>query len=1048
MEKMFQNYYENIKLEYENVNENSEHTFRTYFQNFLIDFEKQFSKRDLLIKHEPLNVGNYGRPDFKITTNYLLTIGLIETKKIGDNLIDILKSDQIIKYSELSENIILTDYLNFYLLKNGEVVRYVNLFTEFDLSKKKFKVSESNISQLTNLLIEFFSAEPETIVTVDDLAKKLSHKAIFLREFSKENLATYKESSTNRLYAMYEVFRDTLLPSLETDYFSDIYAQTITYGLFLGGLNCNSTKDELNRYTAYSLMPNSFSLIKELFHNLDDFPKEVVWALDEILTILKVTDYAAIKHEFAEYRNKEKGFRDPFIYFYEDFLKQYDKTQRELRGVYYTPESVVSYIIRSIEEILKDTFGLKEGYINDRVTVLDFACGTGTFLLNVFKQALEKANIYGDKSFISKLLNDKLIKRFYGFELMVAPYVVAHLKISEFLKEQGCEIFEGNRLSVYLTNTLSNNEPKPFPFMPHLSFESKEANRKKNEDVLVVVGNPPYSGHSANKGALIDDFVKDYFISDGKPLKERNPKWLNDDYVKFIRFAQWKMSKLEQGVVGIITNHSYLDNPTFRGMRESLLNSFNEIYIIDLHGNSKKLEKSPDGSPDQNVFEIQQGVSIAIFVKTELKPKNCKIFYKDIYGNKEAKKSYLDSIVKSTTDWEEIYPDKPYYLFKPQNKKLRKQYNKLLSINDIFDKSSVGVVTARDNFTIDFNKEKLWKRIDEFRNLKIDDYDIRRLFNLKDNSKFKLSESRKNINSYDIKTYNSKFSQINYRPFDIRFIYYDDNVIERMRKDIMVNLQQDNIALISSRIVKYQYFAQCFISKYINDASHLATNTASSSYCFPLYILKNGVEKIFFGVSEPKATYDDTQEDKLHKVENFKPEFRKFLNKKYPVLKDYSPEEILGYIYAILHSNKYRNKYLEFLKIDFPRIPFFDSYQVFEELSEIGWKLIQYHLQNENPKTYLCRFLGDSDNFKVEKVERKDGKVWINKDRYFEGISDEVWNFYIGGYQVLDKWLKERKKYKLELDTDDVLHFINIVDILDYTIKTMGKIDLILDDLI
>lgn len=1045
---MFQNYYENIKLEYENVNENSEHTFRTYFQNFLIDFEKQFSKRDLLIKHEPLNVGNYGRPDFKITTNYLLTIGLIETKKIGDNLIDILKSDQIIKYSELSENIILTDYLNFYLLKNGEVVRYVNLFTEFDLSKKKYKVSESNISQLTNLLIEFFSAEPETIVTVDDLAKKLSNKAIFLREFSKENLATYKESSTNRLYAMYEVFRDTLLPALETDYFSDIYAQTITYGLFLGGLNCNSTKDELNRYTAYSLMPNSFSLIKELFHNLDDFPKEVVWAIDEILTILKVTDYAAIKHEFAEYRNKEKGFRDPFIYFYEDFLRQYDKTQRELRGVYYTPESVVSYIIRSIEEILVDTFNLKEGFINDRVTVLDFACGTGTFLLNVFKQALEKANIYGDKSFISKLLNDKLIKRFYGFELMVAPYVVAHLKISEFLKEQGYEIFEGNRLSVYLTNTLSNNEPKPFPFMPHLSFEGKEANRIKNEDVLVIVGNPPYSGHSANKGAWIDDFIKDYFISDGKPLKERNPKWLNDDYVKFIRFAQWKMSKLEQGVVGIITNHSYLDNPTFRGMRESLLNSFNEIYIIDLHGNSKKLEKSPDGSPDQNVFEIQQGVSIAIFVKTELKPKNCKIFYKDIYGNKEAKKSYLDSIVKSTTKWIEIHPDKPYYLFKPQNKKLRKQYNKFLSINDIFDKSSVGVVTARDNFTIDFNKEKLWKRIDEYRNLKIDDYDIRRIFNLKDNSKFKLSESRKNINSYDKKTYNSKFSQINYRPFDIRYIYYDDNVIERMRKDIMVNMQQDNIALISSRIVKYQNFAQCFISKYINDASLLATNTASSSYCFPLYILKNGVEKIFFGVSEPKATYDNAQEDELHKVENFKPEFRKFINKKYSVLKDYSPEEILGYIYAILHSNKYRNKYLEFLKIDFPRIPFVDSYQVFEELSEIGWELIQYHLQNESPKTYLCRFLGNSDNFTIEKVERKDNKVWINKDRYFEGISDEVWNFYIGGYQVLDKWLKERKKYKLELDTDDVLHFINIVDILDYTIKSMEKIDLILDNLI
>ena len=1042
---MFQNYYVSIKAEYESRNENSEHTFRTHFQNFLREFEQQYSSRNLLIKHEPLNVGSYGRPDFKITTDYHLTIGLIETKKIGDNLKDVLKSEQIKKYSELSDNIILTDYLDFYLVRNGEVVLHSWLFTEFDLDKKKFKVAETNIIQLKELLLEFFSAEPEPIVTVDDLAKKLSRKAIFLREFSKINLAE-NPVDENKLYSMYNVFRETLLPGLETDYFSDIYAQTICYGLFLGGLNCDSAKEQLNRFTAFSLMPNSFPLIKELFHNLDDFPTEVVWAIDEILTILKVTDYSAIKHEFAEYRNREQGFHDPFIYFYEDFLKQYDKNQRELRGVYYTPEPVVSYIVRSVEEVLKDTFGMPEGYVNDKVTVLDFACGTGTFLLNVFKQALDSAHRYGDKGFVNKMLNERLINRYYGFELLVAPYVVAHLKISEYLKEQGYSLWDGKRLSVYLTNTLSNNEPKPFGFMPHLSREGKEANRIKNEDVLVVMGNPPYSGHSANKGAWIDDFMKDYFVVDGNPLNERNPKWLNDDYVKFLRFAQWKMEKLKQGVVGVITNHSYLDNPTFRGMRQSLMNSYDEIYIIDLHGNAKKKEKSPDGSPDQNVFDIQQGVAIAIFVKKQLKPKSCRIFYHDVYGHREAKKAYLNTIVKSTTDWEEIYPDTPFYLFRPRNIDLLKKYNDGISLTEIFGKSSVGIVTSRDNFAIDFKKVKLVERLNKFRNLAFSDEDIQKKYKLKNNTKFNLSFSRQIINKYSQIEYNTKFCKISYRPFDDRYLFYDDYIIERMRKDIMINMQEDNIGLVSNRQVSTGKFNHVFVSSHIIESCFVSNKTKEIGYTYPLYILKNGEEKIFFGVSEPTSEYGELTKSGLVKTENIKPEFRKYIFKTYKRYVDFTPEQILGYIYAVLHSKIYREKYIEFLKIDFPRIPFADSAEIFEKMSELGWELIQHHLLNETVNFGLCKLSGEGSNYLVEKVERAEGKVWFNKERYFEGISDEVWDFHIGGYQVLDKWLKERKKHEVTLETEDILHFISVVDVIDYTIKTMEKIDEIAEE--
>ena len=985
---MFQNYYDNIKAEYISQNENSEHTFRTYLQNFLIEFEKEYSCRNMLIKHEPLKVGNYGRPDFKITTNYHLTIGLIETKKIGENLKGLLKSDQIHKYSQLSENIILTDYLDFYLIRKGEVVKHAFIFSEFDLPKKKFKVEKSNIEQLKELLIEFFSSEPDTITKVDDLAEKLAQKATYLREFSKINLSEYSYNVTNKLYAMYEVFRDTLLPTLETDYFSDIYAQTITYGLFLGGLNCNSAKDELNRYTAFSLMPNSFPLIKELFHNLDDFPKEIVWAIDEILAILKVTDYSAIKHEFAEYRNREQGFHDPFIYFYEDFLKKYDKTQRELRGVYYTPEPVVSYIVRSIEEVLKDTFGMPEGYVNDKVTVLDFACGTGTFLLNVFKQALESSYRYGDKNLVNKLLNERLINRFYGFELLVAPYVVAHLKISEYLKEQGYNLMEGNRLSIYLTNTLSNNEPKPFAFMPHLSMEGREANRIKNENVLVVVGNPPYSVSSQNKTGFISEDKLNLYKTAVK--SEKNIQPLSDDYIKFIRFAHWKMEKLEKGVVGIITNNSFLDGLIHRGMREELLKEFDEIYIVNLHGNSRIGEKSADGSKDENVFEIMQGVAISIFVKKDKnKNKKCKVFYKDLYGVKQSKYDYLWAHSTKNTDWTELNPETENFFFTIKDFKHIETYNLGYKIDEIFNLYSSGVKTHNDKENISFKK------------------------------------------------FNSELNNFyNYRPFDIRYINYDLKKIVRHRYKIIQHIiNKENIYLISCRNQKFNTLG--FISSHISDIRNFSNpGSIGTDYLFPLYIYQEN------GNTDENGNGYLFKE--AGKKDNFTKEFRNFVKEKYS--KKYTPEQILGYIYAILHSKIYREKYIEFLKIDFPRIPFVDSSDTFEKLSDIGWELIQQHLLNRKTNRGIAKLSGNRNNYLVEKVDRIDGKVYINEDRYFDGISDEIWNFYIGGYQVLDKWLKERKKHEITLETEDILHFLNIVDVIDYTIETMAEIDSLVEE--
>lgn len=1039
---IFDTYFKAVQEMYLADNESSEHTYRTAFQNLLSSFVAENIGRRLIIKHEPTKQADKGRPDFKVTTAEQLTIGLIETKKIGEDLRKILATKQLANYKQLSDNIIVTDYLQFYLIKNGEPIFNTTIFADYNLKNKKFKVEHTRIDELTKLFALFFESEPETIYRTQDLAVKLSEKAKFLREYCNDELNRESEEE-NLLQGLFTAFKDTLLPLLDNEYFADIYAQTLTYGLFLAALNCDDPLQMLNKDAAYRLLPNTFPLIKELFHRLDEFPAEIVWAVDEIISILKVTDFAAIKKEFAEYRRKEQGFNDPFIFFYEDFLKHYDKNQRELRGVYYTPESVVSYIVRSIEIILKKKFQLFDGLISDEVTLLDFATGTGTFLLNSFKHALEEARKFGDKYTVNKILNDRIIGKFYGFELLVAPYVVAHLKISEFLKEEGFLIDAGKRLNIYLTNTLTNNEPHPFPILPNLSKEGKEANKIKNKDILIILGNPPYSGHSANIDDWIKNEMKIYYEVDGKALGEKNPKWLQDDYVKFIRFAQWKMDKMDRGAIGIITNHSYLDNPTFRGMRQSLLKSFNEIYIIDLHGNAKKKEKSPDGSKDENVFDIQQGVAIAIFIKTEKNPKSCRIYHYDLFGLRQNKYNTLQELNITNTDWKEISPKSPFYLFVPRNEELLEKYNRGLNLHDIFKINSVGIVTARDEFVIDTNITNLKQKILDFKELTNSDEEIKAKYSLAENAKFDIEKKRGIIAKLTPDELNNKFSKILYRPFDSRFIFYHDALIERARKNIMVNMQEENIALCIGRqwsTVGSESFDVVFVSNNIVDFNLFRRGGEN---LFPLYILSNGEDRLFFGMKEPEVEYnaDNKTKSGLTKTPNFTKEFQEFINNQYKI--SFSPEQIMGYIYAVLHSPTYRNKYVGFLKIDFPRIPFTDDEELFKELSAIGEELISHHLLKVNYSKNICKIDGDSDNFKVEKVsyEPDSMKVWINKDRYFAPVPPEIWNFYIGGYQVLDKWLKERKKHDITLSGEDVQHFIKVVNVLGNTIETMQKID-------
>jgi len=1017
---MFKEYIDSILKEFVSNSESSEHSYRTYLQNMLNRFLSENIKRELIIKHEPTQVEGKGRPDFKIITQNILTIGLLETKKLGADLKKTLNTAQIERYKQLSDNIILTDYLRFILLVKGDVVCDTSLCSVEDLHSKQIKLEYTKTEELSRLLKQFFEAEPETIYKVETLAFKLAEKATFLREYCYIELEKDRDEA-NLMQGVYEVFKESLLPLLETHYFSDIYAQTLTYSLFLASLNCDEPHKQLNRSSAFSLLPHSFPLIKELFHRLDDFPKEITWAIDEIVNILKVTDFTAIKKEFSDYRNKDKGFNDPFIYFYEDFLTNYDKSQRELRGVYYTPEPVVSFIVRSIEEILKETFGLSDGLINKKVTLLDFATGTGTFLLNAFKLAIEQAQTLGDRQTVNKILNEQVVNNFYGFELLVAPYIVAQLKITEFLKELGYSLDEGKRINIFLTNTLTNKEPQPFPIMPALSKEGREANRIKNQDILVILGNPPYSVSSQNKAGFITDEKMLTYKEAVK--KEKNIQPLSDDYIKFIRFAHWKMENVEKGAIGIISNNSFIDGLIHKGMRMELMKTFNEIYIINLHGSSRIGEKSPDGTKDENVFEIMQGVCISLFVKNPNKSKESNVYYYDLFGTKKSKYEFLWNNSLRTVKWSQIYPNDEFYFFVKKNWTNREEYKKGYKIDEIFKIQSSGVKTHRDKFLIALQKELIEKRISTF--LKFDKSEIIREFGLNDTRDWKIKKvlEKGHFNKENIIDYH-------YRPFDKRYLYYDFNFIEpgTNRFNVMQHILKGSIALAIPRQIKTDLWRHIFVTEFIGD---IGFSKESTNY-FPLYLY---IDKNKNNISNG----NDFLFNQEGKRDNFTKEFRHFIKNKYK--NAYSPEQVMAYIYAVLHSPNYREKYNEFLRIDFPRVPFVESEELFLELSNIGTELINAHLLKKFPVSMNCRSEGETNNFKVDSIKYENNRIYFNKQRYFSNVPNEIWEYKVGGYQVLEKWLSERKKLNHSLTIEDLQHFINVVNVLEFTLQTMARID-------
>ncbi|MBS3906278.1 MAG: N-6 DNA methylase [Syntrophaceae bacterium] len=979
-----------------------------------------------------------GNPDFRVWDGKHSQVGYVEAKPPKANLDEIETSDQLKRYISTFPNLILTNFYEFRLYRNGQRVAHVLLARPYIPIKLKTIPPVERTDEFLALLEKFFQFSLPTKFTAESLAKELAPRTRFLRDqIIKEELRETSRSGARKILGFYEAFQKHLIFNLKPDEFADLYAQTITYGLFAARTRADGA---FNRILAYDLIPKTIGVLRDIFHFISFDPSEQLQAtVDDIAEVLAVADVRGILHQYF----KEGKGSDPIFHFYETFLAEYNPQERERRGVYYTPEPVVSYIVRSLNVILKEKFKRQDGFATQSVTVLDPAGGTLTFLAEAARLAVEEfVSKYGEGS-KAKFIEDHILKHFFAFELMMAPYAAGHLKMGYLLEELGHKLSGDERFQFYLTNTLEMEElaQTSLPGMASLSEESHLAAKvKKEKPILVILGNPPYSGHSANKGDWIKDQIETYKMVDGKPLGEKNPKWLQDDYVKFIRFAQWKIDQIGEGVLGFITNHGYLDNPTFRGMRQSLMNSFDEIYILDLHGNSLKKEKSPDGSKDENVFDIQQGVAIALFVKRKKNASSKTMMHSEIWGDREQKYQWLKRHELKKTDWSRLKPVSPLYLFVPRDERLNRRFQSYPSIQEIFPVNSVGIVTARDHFVIDFQKAPLQRRIEQFANLSLDDSFIAQAFSLKDTGAWKLKTARSKI--IDNNDRGKHYTQILYRPFDIRHLFYHDAVVERGRREVMRHMLQPNLAIILPRRVETAIpWSHVFLSSHLIE--HVAVSLKTIDYCFPLYLYEESgsggsgrrsgfsrYQPMF--VFEPAAAYSMRHANISSKL------FTSLSNayKKQP-----TPEEIFHYIYALLYSNAYRKKYAEFLKTDFPRIPFTKYYKLFKKLAEKGEELVELHLLKSRKLIKPIAKCEGSGNLRVEKVtyDPNKARVHINPEKWFEGIPPEVWEYHIGGYQVSEKWLKDRKGR--QLSSEEVAHYTRVITAIAETITIQETLD-------
>jgi len=1049
-------YIESINKRFK-LGNSTEHTFRGDLQTLIESLIFGISATN-----EPKRQA-CGAPDYILTKNDI-PVGFIEAKDIGDSDLDGAKKngnkEQFDRYKSSLNNIIFTDYLNFYLFRDKEIVSRVAIA---EIKYGAIVPIPNNFTIFTSLLKDFCNHRGQTIKSAQELAQMMAGKARLLSDVIEKALNEDIAKGLNTdLFSQLIAFKDILIHDIKTKEFADIYSQTITYGMFAARLH-DSTLDTFSRQEAAELIPKSNPFLRKLFNYIagPDIDDRIKWIVDSLVEIFLACNVSEILKNYG----KTTKMEDPIIHFYETFLTEYDPKLRKARGVWYTPAPVVNFIVRAVDDILKTEFDLKQGLADNskikikvdvqgkkveqevhKVQILDPATGTGTFLAEVVKHIHKKFE--GQQGIWSDYVETHLLPRLNGFELLMASYAMAHLQLDILLTETGFKPTNDKRLNIYLTNSLEESHPDSKTlFANWLSTEANEANRiKRDTPVMCVIGNPPYSGESANKGEWIMSLMEDYKKEPGgkEKLKERNPKWINDDYVKFLRYGQHFIEKNGSGVLAFINPHGFLDNPTFRGMRWNLLKTYDKIYTMDLHGNSKKKEKHPDGGADANVFDIMQGVAVTIFVKTGKKKINelGKVFHYDLFGKRDFKYHFLIENSVGSIDYKELPNVAPNYFFTDKDFDEQNKFNEGFSLNELFTINSAGIVTARDEFTIHFSKEDVKKTIEEF--IDLDDETARRRFNLgNDVRDWSVAGARS-----DLKNSGMDFSnivRIVYRPFEDRYTYFTGTTKGfhcMPRGEVMKHLfKKDNIGLICPKQVPDKENSGVYISKFI--AGHKTCSAYNINNIFPLYLYHESDRQQTIGQTVER-TPNLNKEIALKIAKSIRYMYAPDVNSVEDSFRDsgvtlIAPIDILDYIYAVLHSPTYREKYKEFLKIDFPRIPYPKKATIFWQLVKLGGEIREIHLlESHKFDNFITKYPINGNN-EVIKPSFNSGKVYINETQYFENVPELAWKFYIGGYQPAQKWLKDRKGRKLEFD--DIIHYQKIIVALTETDKLMKEID-------
>ena len=983
-----------------------EHSYRPALQQLLAAILP-----DLVVTNEPAR-SECGAPDFILirkTDN--LPVAFLEAKDIDDPDLAGRKQhkEQFNRYKASLNHIIFTDYLDFHLYEYGIWTDSVRIG---ELRNGKIYLLKGQKDKFDTLIRRLANAEPQPITSATKLAGQMAAKARLLAEVIKSAFKEENECYGNQqLQGQLEAFQRVLIHDLTPDGFADIYAQTIAYGMFAARLH-DPTPETFSRQEAATLIPKTNPFLRQIFQNIAgyDLDERIAWIVDELAVTFRVTNVTAVMGTYS--RNSRHN--DPMIHFYEDFLSAYDSKLRKAKGVWYTPQPVVHFIVKAVEKGERPTY--KRRF--HKVQILDPATGTGTFLAEAVNQIYDKFR--GMEGMWQSYVEEHLLPRLNGFELLMASYAIAHLKLDMLLQDTGYIHKKESRLHIYLTNSLEEYHPDTGSlFAQWLSNEANEANRiKRDTPVMVMIGNPPYNVSSNNNGEWITNLINEY----KKGLNERKIN-LNDDYCKFIRLGHYYIEKNGEGILAFITNNSFIDGITYRQMRKSLLESFDSIYILNLHGNSKKQELCPDGSKDENVFDIMQGVSINIFIKTETKRKRelGKVYYYELYGKQSNKYRFLDNNSLTNISWTEIENREPNYFFVPKNFSAQENYEKGFSLYQLFTINSTGVESQRDAFCI-CEKEELKRHLKDL--IKLEEKELRDLYNLKkDGRNWKLEWAKLDV-SNDID--DNKIVPIDVFPFDTKFTYYTGKTNGFLawprNHSLRHMLNPLNFSLITPRQTS-QDWRHVFISRHITNGNILASaKLLGAGTQFPLYLTPSGEAGRFF--------------EKSDLTPNFSPAVLKKIEQR--LGEKVEPLELFDYIYAVLHNPAYRERYKEFLKIDFPRIPYPSNPELYHNLAQMGSRLRKLHVMDNSSAWHVNTTYPVSGKNQVETPVYREGAVYINQQQYFGNVPLCAWEFYIGGYQPAQKWLKDRKGHTLSFS--DIRHYQEIIATLSETIHIMEAI--------